>query len=95
MLEDLDSRESVANEDMRDAQAALHGLKKESQSAIWITIILAVGAYWFLRDELSTSSMLFAGIALGAFCQFYRVLLENRCEILRAEMRQLHRESIP
>ena len=36
MLEDLDSRESVANEDMRDAQAELHGLQKESQSAIWI-----------------------------------------------------------
>lgn len=94
MFEDLDSRKSLADEDMSDAQAALQGLQKESQSAIWITIILAFGAYWFLRDELSTSSMVFAGLGLGASCQFYRVLLENRCEILRAEMRQLRRESL-
>lgn len=94
MHESLDDRQAAANEDMADAQAALSGLQKESRSTIWITIMLGVGTYWFLRDELSTSSMLFAGFGLGAFCQFYRVLLENRCEILRAEMRQLHRESL-
>tara|TARA_R110002074_G_scaffold104113_7_gene224750 strand:- start:1719 stop:2006 length:288 start_codon:yes stop_codon:yes gene_type:complete len=94
MFEDLDTRKSMAKQDMSDAQAAIRSLQKEKRNMIWIAIILGYGAIWFFSDELSTSAMLLTAFGLVAYCQFYQILLENRCEILRAEMRQLHRESL-